>query len=418
MKLFSTATRSLVCSVGLYFACSSCFAYDPASDRIWSALDRSRETYERAVETVRVHVRDALAAKRDRLKKSKEGSVAVDAVIAETKAFDSSGTLPDVGNRGQLEQEYAKAAAGLRKAFSDAKLESSKPGLDAVLNEVSLEAGVFESQWDLVPWQSLVTKDNRPEADRTLTADSKPFAVETGLTGEFRLELKARKTSDEGDLTIELPTADSKRLTLPVAAGDKGEIRLLMTVVRPKPISDLGTNRPLGPDALATETTKALVLRAKRGTLVIDSIRVKPVVEGRPPESKDVAKKAPQAERAPRGASGPANLLPPNSKWGGTFHNRVGGHDAEATVQSQSGSNVVIRVSVGDYGTRDWDFTVSGNNLVLNECRIVHTKFGNEIKNIKVSGSIQEGKLSVSGSWIYQGGGAGGESISLDLTRK
>jgi hypothetical protein len=129
------------------------------------------------------------------------------------------------------------------------------------------------------------------------------------------------------------------------------------------------------------------------------------------------ARKAGPARRVGQAAvkAEEAGVLGKDAKLSGTFTNGAGEHAATAVVLSSSKDRVMLRIT-NEYGTRDWDVKVDGSAATLVGTRIVSAKLSNQLKNLKVAGTIDATSLKLAGSWTWQGpAGSGPENMRLEL---
>jgi hypothetical protein len=104
-----------------------------------------------------------------------------------------------------------------------------------------------------------------------------------------------------------------------------------------------------------------------------------------------------------------------DTKLSGTITNSRGDRAATAVVVSSSKDRVLLRVT-NEFGVRDWDVRVNGSAASLAGSRIVSSKFGNQLKDLKIAGTIDATSLKMGGTWTWQGpGGSAPENIRLEL---
>lgn len=367
------------------------------TDKTVTELTNASVSYESAMEAIRGDIRSQLRAKADQAKKMKgDNTEAVNRVNQETKEFEFSGSIPESAKHDKTEQDYAKAAAAMKKAYNRAKLSQ---GGDQMFGP---ELDLFWSHWDLVPWQDKLAR-TKPEPDRTIAVGGTPLNVETGLQGEYRLEIKAKRGGDAGALFVSFPLTDGKRLELPVVIGDKGDIRVLVTVRKGQVIGNLGVTRPIDMSNAVSGDASAIVLRADGGAFTVDSVRVKPVVEGKPPEVQEQAKKSSEKGRdnedpLPLGLTGE----------GDCFHHATADSTMRATVKVDRRDGNVVELSIVLAGTGE-SFLVrcilNGSNLSVTNAQQTRAPAGHApfvtTKTEGGTGSIRNGVLNL--NWSVRG---------------
>lgn len=398
---------------GLVFICA-CIALLSVESRVsaqvdataGTALAANREQYEATMEAIRREVHAHIDANIERARKLKgDNTAAVDAANAERAAFVSRGVIPSGSKAAKLERDYAQAALKMKRAYNDAK--SSVGGE----SEFGPEAAAFWSHWDLNPWQ-----------ERAVTGEVgvAPVVVEGVSQGEFRLDVRARRVGEAGELFIECAATEAERVMVPVLVEKDGRARAMLTVQDARVVGDLGVPRGAEFQRVKGEGGAGVALRAEGGVFVVESVRIKPIIRGVPASvdagEDDIAPVKPRDQ--PRTLKAPATeLLPPGSKWSGTLYGQsAGSRVANVTVLKNDGTSVRLAV-VDKFGTAWWELRVEGRSFTVLQI-LPKSRGMSLIKNITGRGTIQGGKLRWDGKWTWQNRDAGGRvDAYLDLTR-
>jgi len=288
------ATRRLFLSFALCLLASAVFAPQVAlaqsDDATAQSLAKIRETYERSMETIRDDINKAIMAKIARA--SKPGKIDNDKQThaeGESDALEATGAWPDVPNITTLRNRAATAGNAMRDAYAAARVAYTKANKDALRDAVRDEADQFEKQSDIVGWGPNLTEKVSTE-DRTLAPGGKPLTVEMPVKGEYRLDIRAKRSGEAGTLTVEVPLVDGKRLAIPALVGKDGNVRVLVTVREGFVGADLGVQRPVELSKAASGASTTMDLRAEGGSFSVESVRVKAVVQGVPEATQDVAR--------------------------------------------------------------------------------------------------------------------------------
>jgi hypothetical protein len=326
---------------------------------------------------------------------------------------------------------------------------------------ISSDVNHFRVHWDLTPWRILVGRQQNAQPPLKLTAaaplvlplglkdehlvhaaatpsplsgrnsdapvspsmtppgfapgppDARPDAAKNpSSTGEYRLEVVGKRSGKAGGLTIQFPLPSGGQLSVPVTIEDRGELHVLISVYTDHVSADLGFNhpidmsKPLEPPG-GSPTPGSLTLSTD-GSFIIDSVRVKPVVEGSPP---DAAGGVELAAATAQPALGVADLFPVGSTWSGTMHRQLGDPmDLRAAVKRATGNVMVLEMHRGG-AAETWKFTVNGNQLTLTEL-ISGRK---EAKIIDSSGTVADGQITLSTHFVWPG--SNGQNATLTLTK-
>ncbi len=384
-------------------------------DKTGQILSRARVKYEYAMATLRRGVdRRAVAA----IDKASKANAPVDAIFkAQTDLddFRTLGKLPKNATQDRWMKEYAKASGAMSKAYARAIAGYAKSGEDRLQLAVIAEAEQFGNLWDLVPWRPSFT-EGMSAIDRSIMAGG-ALTFENDLSGEYRIEVKARRIGDAGTLSINLPLANGQRLILPAITNDDGDVRVILTVREDHVSADLGVDRPIDLNESGTEESYGLVISSEDAAFVILLVRVKPLIAGEPPSMvKQTKAKTGKRKRAKK-SNTPAQTLPLGSKWSGKVYGQsAGARVATVSVIKNEGDLVVLAVK-DIYGTSHWILRVNGNSFRVFEI-LPKTGKGVQVKNVQGSGTVRNGRLRWNGRWTWQKARAGGSvNAYLDVSR-
>jgi len=307
------------------------------------SLAKARETYERSMEPIRDDINKAITAKIARV--SKPGKVDKDKQTqaeGESDAFKASGDWPDVTNATALKNRAATAGNAMRDAYAAARAAYTKANKDALRDAVRDEADQFEKQSDIIPWK-LNLIENLSTEDRTLAPGGKPLTVEMSEKGEYRFEIRAKRSGEAGTLTVEVPLVDGKRLAIPALVGKDGNVRVLVTVREGFIGADLGVQRPVELSKAASGASTTMSLRTEGGAYSVESVRVKAVVQGVPEATQDVAR-TPKDRDKPKVAANPNDRLTVGTVLVGQRKTGDGKIRPEpgAKIESRIGNTIVL----------------------------------------------------------------------------
>lgn len=243
-------------------------------------LAKQRCEYERTMESIRADTKSAIdQADADQL-----------------SAFLSTGAWPECEGSPSLKRRAANATKAMQAKFQSIVDRLNKASKDALRDAVAAEFEQFLSQNDVVPWrENLIAQV--ADADRTLNPASEPMTVTPEIDPEYRLEVNAKRLTEAGTLKVEFPLADGQRLTLPILASKDNEFRALLSVRAGLVSADLGLARPIDLNAAFESECRSVTLRADDGQFLVECIRTKPIIPGRPEQ---IATRAtPTPKRAP-----------------------------------------------------------------------------------------------------------------------
>jgi hypothetical protein len=419
-------------------------------DKVAAELERARIAYEATMSRVRKSIDTALERKLAEAERGKSPDADRIAVVsAEQAAFLARGEWPDVPNLVTLRNDAAKAASRLQDAYAKAMSGYTSAKNDALVKVIKAELDEFGLQRDIVPWSGNLISDLPKEA-RTLQSDDKGAMLSVNLAAdtrlargvddevaEYRIEIRGSQdvasTPGQGQaaekiasLVVDLPLAASegkkrKRIALPAQEGRDGEYRVMLTVRNDFVGCDRGVARPVSLTDAVEDTSPEpmqLILTAHGGTssVEIDSVVVKPVVEGKPEFEQVVGNK----EREQRRKEPQPERLNWAGHWTGQFDNaQPGQYDATATAK---GSNKEVTFTVKTtLGDRRWSFRIRDNQLELVDMEAAGRTTGNKLTNFEtISSSVQDGKISWTGTWTFSRGSDPGvrERVALTLTRR
>lgn len=384
------ARMVILATVGVLVACMSGLAEPPRNDdKAAKDLAAARGGYETAMEALRDKIRGGISRARESLKNApKVDGGEVNALNAASDAFEKSGVIPQDKNAKSWELQYAKLAERMLSAYGKAKLEYGKPGSEESLAVIGREEQVFAESWDLVPWGANLVADI-PEASRTASEAAVQVAI--GTDAEYRLEIVARAQGEPGKLRIGVPLGVGKKAELEASADAQGSYRVFLTASRDEVCAELGVSRSITiGQAPSGQDARSVSIRAGKGERIrIDSLRVKNVVKGEPPQtSKDTAKG--KKQNTPK--ADPAESITAGSVWTGTRITGDGKNHGEpaVTVESRSGDEFVLVTERLD-GHGKWVRTVRiGPGGTLTPVAVVNR--GPVLTNVSVDGG--EGKVS------------------------
>ncbi len=256
------------------------YAVAQADDKAAGALATARRTYETAMQAARNDVDKVIGKKLDAATKpGNTDNKALDAARAEKLAFESGGAWPESPDTERVRARAAAAAQALLEAYGRAVAAYTKDGKESLAQAVTRERDEFESESDVVPWGQNVLKD-KPEAERTLPLNGPELVVDTGLLEEYRVEVVGKRAGDAGTMVVGVPYTPGRRLVVSTTAGKDGAFRLLLSVRTSHVSADFGAQRPL--DLSRTVAGEGLALRAQEGAIIVESVRIKPVIAGAP----------------------------------------------------------------------------------------------------------------------------------------
>ncbi|MBC7771452.1 MAG: hypothetical protein H7210_03040, partial [Pyrinomonadaceae bacterium] len=293
---------------------------------------------------------------------AKDAAAAVTAAREALSAFRLRGVLPEHKLKAKWEQQYAKDVDDLTKAYARAAAEYSKETRENLAVVVDEELEKFLTLWDLVPWKPYLVADT-PQQERTI-APGAVFKLNPGLKDQYRLDVKARRTGGAGILSIEFPLAGGKRLTIPAVACSNDDIRVFLTVRDGVVTLDAGVRTPAELGNAAEKQEHTLTLRSDGGGMIIESVYVKPIVDGKPPIVADQGRRPVNRKVVPQPAS---NVLQAGDALRGESH-RNGDHSSPLVGKIKSISDkklVLVTKRFKAAGHIHWKFSREGNALTL-----------------------------------------------------
>lgn len=423
--------------------------------RSLGTLATARGTYEKEMEKIRARVESVLQADLLRAQKGKDPITAVEAVNKRMAAWRGQGSVEGLGNDDAIIAQYGQAAKKLATAYAKAMADATASKNDALSEALSAEAQSAASHRDLAPWGEELLD---AQAERALTSGGKDVRVLVKLPedSEYRLQVVATLTrrgargdggrgevlpvaehkgapeggepapapdapdappekdapeiGARGVMTVEFPLFGGTRLTVPVDAGKDGKVRAIFTVRHDTVSADLGVTRPIDVGTAKQGAERMVVLRAVTGDVSLESVRVKPVIEGAPPEDK--ARPTAPAKREKSGAppAGPVDTLQRGDKLTGIRADRHNNRPLwEAEIESLSDTSLVlVGRRTGNSGTRfRFEFQRNGDSLTLTKM----TCLGASIRYDQESGkgTIKEDKITFKANYVIlnnKGGGA------------
>jgi len=250
------------------------------NDTVAAALASAHKTYESAMQGVRADIDRAVKKKLDAA--TKPGAVdneALDAARAEKLAFEAEGKWPEGTDSERARGRAAAAAQALLGAYGRAVAAYTKEGNEPLAQAIIQERKAFENRCDLTPWGPNLVKD-KPDAERTLSSEGPELTVEATLPEGYRVEVTAKRNGDAGWLIVGVPLGHGERLPVSSLADKDGIIHLLLSVRTDGISADLGAARPV--ELSKAVAGKGLTLRSQDGPILIESIRLKPILTGGP----------------------------------------------------------------------------------------------------------------------------------------
>jgi hypothetical protein len=392
----------MFCAVALFGGLAHHADAQPSEDdRTAISLAGARKKYEQSMEGTRKSILNALNAALTKAPGAKDSTDAVNKARAELQAFEREGKVP--ATLARWEQDYAKAAKEMKDAYARAMADYAKQKAHELADAVNAEASRFAASWDLVPWRDDLFK-GKSEADRTIAPDRKNLSADIGISGAYRLEVVAHRAAESnGTPTIELPLVDGRRVRVS-ALPDGPNVRVLLTVGTEVVSADLGVARPIDltnaqKSGTGSHAAKAIVLSAESGPIVVDSVRVKPVVEGKPPE---VVVQPPLADKAPARGQQPAAAnasIPKGSVWRGTVDPRgMQGFNVAMKVTKSTPTELIMHGDWPGAGGMELTFAVSGTNLALTGVMPTGSR-GGIYHDVRGSGIVNGKSMSISYDW-------------------
>lgn len=392
-------------------------ALGQSSDKTAVALAAARMKYESELDSIRSQVQAALDKALEAVPKADDAEAAHKATKAAIEAFRSRGELPDDKLKPQWEQRYARAAKEMTQAYfraGAAYAKDSKPEIEQVLDA---ERTCLNTLWDLVPWEPRFTAKDKPEAERTIAADSEPLAVRTEPWSNYAIDIRAKRAGTSGSLIVDVPLPDGKILEVPAHASSAGEVRFLGLVRDGKCFVSHGASRPIDLAKSRNGEGGELKLRADGGPLIIESVRIKPIVDGEPPEQQGVVKPPGKDKAPPQSAAG---LMPKGSVWRGQVrHSTRGTFDTRLEVVNVTDNSIVTHCSWVGEVKLEFVFSYTGKKLRVSGVREL-SKTGGTRAGADGTGSVSERSLNTSFSWRVSGGNLQNQSISgtMSLTKQ
>jgi hypothetical protein len=127
----------------------------------------------------------------------------------------------------------------------------------------------------------------------------------------------------------------------------------------------------------------------------VEAVRVKPLINGSPPVLQA------QSEGGEAPGNDPTRLLPKGSEWSGKLFSRIAGERVATVMVTEQDGHTAILSLVDEFGTWNWYLVMDGSSFVVTE---ILPKTGGmaQIKMIRGSGSIKDGRLRWDGTWFWQ----------------
>ena len=161
---------------------------------------------------------------------------------------------------------------------------------------------------------------------------------------------------------------------------------------------------------------KSIRLKCTAGSVIVDSVRIKPLASDKSSETKPPAKSGASVSAG----SGQSDALPPvGSTWKGSFSGAKTFPIGRASTTAVQGHSMVLKIFT-DGHPHAWRFAVRGQDVTLESVFPLPGSEDGRYSNINVTGSLIAGHLHVEGDWVYEGPGLGhgaARKISLDLVK-
>lgn len=242
-KLLMTRCVVLVAAL-LLGAGTSHAALAVSGDHTAALLAKVRVSYEIRMERIRKDVLAIITSNAAKVNRQDKGDGAkAQAVDEEQHAFRTRGGWPRGAAVAELQAHAASAAKEMREAYATAVASYEKADKKELRDAVDLEATCFETHNDMVPWSADFVKGDADETVKLNRGSSRDFSIP--VSGEYRLDVQAARTTGEGPLVIETGLPDSKRVALSAAPEPNGTLRVLLTVRKGVIAADLGVTRPV-----------------------------------------------------------------------------------------------------------------------------------------------------------------------------
>ncbi|MDX2148023.1 MAG: hypothetical protein SFZ23_10920 [Planctomycetota bacterium] len=269
----------------------------PSSTQTGSAdaillLHAARRDYEAKLEALRLDIEQAFQSRRDNLPASAEGVRVLETIDAQSRAFDAQGSLAGVARSEEFVRRYAKLADDLTATYDEAIRASLKARQSELASRLTGESRVFRTHRDLVPWGANLLQDRSP-SDRTLPP-GEAMRFNLPHPGEFRLEIIAsaldaaaptQTPSYSALLDVEFPVADVGTARARAIAHNHALV-FYATILQDEAVADSGVAEPARIDANAGMARPVITLRSLDAPVLVESVRVKPLVRGTPPSIK------------------------------------------------------------------------------------------------------------------------------------
>ncbi len=389
------------------------------TDKAIEKLDRARLTYETSTNRLRDDIEKELQAALSNAASAKDAYEATKKAKKALADFHERGELPEIkskteawrktheGNQERLKQAYAPAMA----AYTNVDR--------SVADALEAEADQLIKSWDLVPWNDNLVGNKGNKVDE----GGDPISFNLGFVGEYRLEIKAKRTSGKGTMWIEFPTAVGKISRVDAIDKDK-EIHVFLTVREALISADLGMHRPIDKDKAQDKSAAEISLGSKDGAFEVEYVRVKPVFDPpaqRKPDAKPIAEQKVEdkkREAENKQALREKNLLealPVGTKLQGDRFQAKNGKSTgvlalklSGEVKGNDGRKLLLRMAdLFDGGNKpvwyDYVFNLDANgNLVLES--MADDNKSNHRFEYKGQGSFGQGRLSFSLYFLYTPG--------------
>lgn len=357
------------------FALSLATAPLAAADSIANELEEKRSAYEAAIARIRTKVEEELARQLNAAEKSATPLESIRSAKTVASSFRERGELPVFSSREQLLQQYAVVSDEMLKGYASAITAYSKQGKSALADAVDAEARLFQSLWDLVPWQT-VGDDRSSSTLVRIVKDAKPSVFEIGRLENYRVEIKGKRTSESGSLIVGFPLARGRSVEQTVLLSDKGTFWTLATISGEALSADLGLTRPIDMSKAAASEQRGLTFRALSSDFQVDSIRFKPIVKQAPPtpQRKDREARKNDQNKGSNPAVDPSIATPKTQKqgkevWRGTWTQLKPTPEKPQAVTLKSvertAERLILRTDLPGAGGVEMTFTMRSGQFAL-----------------------------------------------------
>ncbi|MGE3175271.1 MAG: hypothetical protein AB7O97_21780 [Planctomycetota bacterium] len=344
-------------------------------EAITADLGAARLRYEERMDALRAAVR----ARFDRAIEAQNqpgdrDMAAIRALVAARDGFGARAEWPELDGIDELRQQEAQAAQDMHEAYATAYVDFDKAGKGALRSAIDAEMKLFDTHVDRRPWLALdlgAPTVVRDEAGREI---GRRFALPA--QGGYRLELRARCVGGDEPIELDLPRSDGEWVRLRVPVDADGACRVLLTSAKNVLSAELGVPRPVATGSAPGAEGHGVIVRGDEGRILLDALRWKPLVEGRPEQVEETTEQADAPDKAPIRKAAPrksvSDLLPVGRQVTASRTLRGGAPiSSTGSVTVNNGKRIVARLTAGN-SQWDWVFeVVRDRNLRLVDIRMI-----------------------------------------------